>query len=596
MPLSASLTTFYTLLDGRDGEIRNKGMITTPDKTLLDPSSVTRRIIERQFIRQMRFLTAADLRQLAAERGLGFSASGDDVQRLWQIGLLRADMLISKDPLDIEGLVVIRRNDAGEYLYADARDPIDRSEGLGGVVKDLGALPADVYFMFHRFRYYVLRRIEELLEPRVVTMQMLLSTDGYRRVLDYLIEHFNKSSSGERFRARVRRWNEVTSLAVDAEPFTFGKLFGHYGLPYNYIENEEEFDLAVASHFHEHREVMQNIGLDEVKRIISELCREAETLDPNKDVHRILRLTGKEYRLERVKGKLGGAMHLLAMAEMIRRSAEAVFETELPEEDEFGFGFDSGSFKEHFYGAQRLIDDYEARGAFVRDLRLDHGVRLRWYVEGETEMGAVEYAVGRHEEIEVINLKGDVIASRGKGLSFRDNLLNDIRRSVFSWVSLDGDAKDNLRVLRKAAEKDEMFGMFFVSDPDFEFANFTLGELVEVLWGVAEENGAPPEEKQKLLEQTSVARSGKQLFESARRAVPALAKFNKGKVWGERLMRLALENPDLRQDGGSTRERPIIEAVAEALRAVQCEYYRSKQTCKVDAGTGRIVDCERERS
>lgn len=25
--------------------------------------------------------------------------------------------------------------------------------------------------------------------------------------------------------------------------------------------------------------------------------------------------------------------------------------------------------------------------------------------------------------------------------------------------------------------------MFFVSDPDFEFANFTLGELVEVLWG-----------------------------------------------------------------------------------------------------------------
>lgn len=61
-------------------------------------------------------------------------------------------------------------------------------------------------------------------------------------------------------------------------------------------------------------------------------------------------------------------------------------------------------------------------------------------------------------------------------------------------------------------------------------------------------------------------------------------------------MRFTLENPDLRLDDGRTRERPIIEAVAEALRAVQCEYYRSKKPCKVDAATGRIDDCEREKS
>lgn len=567
-------------------------MVSSLDKSLLDPALVTRRIIERQFIRQMRFLSEGDLRRLAAERGLGFSISGDDTLRLWQIGLLRADVVISKEPLDIEGLIFMQRNEVGEYLYADSRVPVDRSAGLGGIIGDLEDPPKDVYFMFHPFRYYALHRIEQLLELRVGRMQILLSTEGYRRVLDRLIESFNKSTAGETFRQRVRRWNEVASLAVDAEPFTYSRLFGYYRLPYTYLENEEEFKLAVKNHYDEHKEILQDLGLDEVKGVISELCREAEKIEPNKDVHRMLRLTKREYRLDRVKGKLGGAMHLLAMAEMIRRSAEMVFETELPEEDEFGFGLGAGSFKELFYGTQRLIDDYKARAAFVRELWLDHSVRLRWYVEGETELGAVESALGDNEDIEIVNLKGDVVAKRGKGLSFRDNLLNDIRRSVFSWVSLDGDVEDNLRVLKKAVENDEMFGMFFISEPDFEFANFTLDELVEVLWGIAAENGAEPEEKQPLVEQTSGAKTGKELFKMAKRAVPALAKVDKGKAWGERLMQFAEENPDMRLSDGTTKERPIIEAVAEALRAVDCEYYHSRKSCKVDVKTGRIVNCE----
>ena len=64
------------------------------------------------------------------------------------------------------------------------------------------------------------------------------------------------------------------------------------------------------------------------------MCREAEALEPNKEVHLILRLTERKYRLEKVKGVLGGATYLLTMAEMIRRSAETVFGTELPEEAE----------------------------------------------------------------------------------------------------------------------------------------------------------------------------------------------------------------------------------------------------------------------
>lgn len=568
-------------------------MIETPHISLIDPVSAARRLVERQFIWQMKLTTEPELRRRAVELGLGISTSGDDLQRLWQIGLLRADVVISRQPLDADGLVFIQENEESEYVYADARDCLAKGEGLGGVIGDLGDPPKDTYLMFHPFRYYVLHRVEQELAPGAGVMQMLRSTDGCRRSLDRRIEYFNELTAGERFRERVRRWNEVTSLAVAAEPFTFSKLFGYYGLPATYLEKEEEFDQAVRSQLDGYKEVLQNIGLDGVKKIISEICREAEKLEPNKEVHLMLRLTERRYRLDRVRGKLGGAMHLLAMAETIRRSAEMVFETELPEEDEFGFGLDDASdFKQFFYGSQRLLDDYKARGVFIRDLRLDHSVRLRWYVEGDTELGAIESSLGRNEEIEIVNLRGAVVAAQGKGLSFRENLSNDMRRSVYSWVTLDGDSPDNLRVVKRAAEKDEMFGMFFVSDPDFEFANFTLGELVEILWEAALENGAEAGEKQTLVEQTAGAESGKDLFKMAKRAVPALARVDKGKAWGERLMRFAWKNPHMQRGDAAVRERPIIESVEEALRTVGCNYFHSRKSCKVDTKTGRIVHCE----
>jgi hypothetical protein len=567
-------------------------MIETPHVSVIDPVAAARWLVERQFIWQMDLSPEAVLRRRAGELGLGFSTSGDDLQRLWQIGLLRADVVISRQSLDADGLVLIQGHEAGEYVYADARDYFAKGEGLGGVIGDLGDPQRGTYLMFHPFRYYVLHRIEQALAPGAGVMQMLRSTDGCRRSLEHRIEYFNELTAGEHFRGRVRRWNEVTSLAVAAEPFTFSKLFGYSGLPATYLEKEEEFDQAVEDHFTGYKEVLQGIGLDGVKKIISEVCREAERLEPNKEVHLMLRLTERKYRLDRVLGRLGGAMHLLAMAETIRRSAEMVFETELPEEDEYGFGLDDGGdYKQFFYGSQRLLDDYKARATFIRDLRLDHSVRLRWYVEGDTELGAIERALGRNEEIEIVNLRGAVAAAKGKGLSFSENLSNDMRRSVYSWVTLDGDSDDNLRVVKRAAEKGEMFGMFFVSDPDFEFANFTLDELVEILWDAASENGAEPGEKQ-TLEQTAGAKSGKRLFELAKPAVPALARVGKGKAWGERLMRYAWKTPHVRRGDGPARERPIIEAVEEALRTAGCSYFHSRKSCKVDAKTGRIIQHE----
>ena len=77
------------------------------------------------------------------------------------------------------------------------------------------------------------------------------------------------------------------------------------------------------------------------------------------------------------------------MAETLRRFSESTFGRELPEEDELGFGM-MRKVKAENYGSNRLLDgERGVANAFVRRFGLDYGVRVRWYVEGYTEWGAL---------------------------------------------------------------------------------------------------------------------------------------------------------------------------------------------------------------
>lgn len=91
----------------------------------------------------------------------------------------------------------------------------------------------------------------------------------------------------------------------------------------------------------------------------------------------MLRLAKGQPRLK-LKGNLGGAVYLRTMAEVLRRQAEDVFGTQLPEEDELGFGVLPRGFKKENYGATRLLDgDQRASVEFMRQFGLDYGLRLR---------------------------------------------------------------------------------------------------------------------------------------------------------------------------------------------------------------------------
>lgn len=560
------------------------------DQNLLDVVAVARWIVERQFIRQMPLKSLQDMNRFARDLGIGLSRwNEEDVQHLWQIGLLRADLLVSKQPLDLVGTVFIEQNEQGDNVYADARTCVSTSDGLSDVIGGFGDLPKDLYLMFHPFRYYVLYRIEQELIPRIGSFQILRSAASCQKTVERFITSFNEKTADERFAASVRRWNEIVSIAIAVEPFTYGKLFGYHKVPVTYVNNEAPFYSARRKQYEDSKSLLINIGLDGVRDILSELCKKAEELEPNDDIRCLIRLT-KRYRIEKIKGRLGGSVYLLTMAEMIRRAAERAFDLELPEEDEVGYGGgeESASFKEWFYGSRRLLDSHEAISRFLEHLNLNYTTRLRWYVEGDTELYALQSELSEDKNIEIVNLRGNVVAGGGKGLSFRENLLNDMRRSVYSFVSLDADVDNNRRVLRRAVENREMFGMFFISDPDFEFENFKSDELAGILWEMALEKGALPEEMENFLKLTSAAENGRQLFDNAKKALPSLQRLDKGQAWGEKLLNFAKENEYIARDG-KKRTRPIIEAIILARHAVACGYYLSKEEGRVDQATGRIV-------
>ena len=74
---------------------------------LLAPHKLAGWIAERYGIWQMDFLNAKNLSDFCKDRGLSFWEL--HVEQLWQLGLLKADILESKKSLEKKGLLILRR-------------------------------------------------------------------------------------------------------------------------------------------------------------------------------------------------------------------------------------------------------------------------------------------------------------------------------------------------------------------------------------------------------------------------------------------------------------------------------------------------------
>jgi len=103
------------------------------------------------------------------------------------------------------------------------------------------------------------------------------------------------------------------------------------------------------------------LGVQRVREIGYEFNVAAQFIDKNVELHTLLRMGYDNDRVELV-GTLGAAILMRSVAEMIRRLAEEVFDTKLPEEDETGIVVFSAGAKRRRYGTDRLLDgDWEVK-------------------------------------------------------------------------------------------------------------------------------------------------------------------------------------------------------------------------------------------
>lgn len=581
--------------------------------TLLDPGVLGRWMIERRYVWQMRLLDAKKLSHFARARGLQvFAFSGKDVERLWQLGLLRADCVQSAEKLDEDGLVEIRKDSYERYFYADARRTAPRAEGFLSVAAGLERPPKGVKPFFHPFRFYV---IQQLLQPVIyrprpnITPMSTFTTSGmdsYLGLVKRELEKYNDYTREEHFLREVERANDIAALAIATEPCVYVRMFDWRRVPglepgdlgidvdeYRALGSEGRWNKSLElqervteEHGRELADYYRDAGLERLEEVRGRLCIDSERLYADKDVVNLLRLARGRIPLN-IEGDLGAALLLRIMAETLRRFSEEVFGQELPEEDELGFGLVVRNVKAEDYGSHRLFDgDRGAANAFVRRF-LDYGVRVRWYVEGRTEWNALRAVFAHHvaSGVEVHNLGGRVVF-KGRA-AFEDNLRTDLEGKVFSFVMVDGDRNDYVEAVRRAAREDRICGRFFIQEPDFEFANFSLPELEEIVWTIAEANGAAPEDRARLCAALADAENGEQIIRKAKAALPdSLKTLSKGKDWGERLMRYAWDNPE--GPGGKT--RLVVEAVDAAQRGLQANFDNERTECRVDPETGDSVE------
>lgn len=354
-------------------------------------------------------------------------------------------------------------------------------------------------------------------------------------------------------------------------------------------EQQGNTEARIASYADDLARLFRQAGIDAVEAMRKEICRDEMLLDQNRDLHNLIRLTLPQTEL-RLRGNIGLAMCFRVMAEMIRRVAESTFACELPEEDECGLGWSEAikNTKVTLFGNGRILDNDSATRAFLKQQGLDLGLKVRWYVEGYTESEFLDYtleALGV-SGIEIINLRGQVAQAKKNILGFRDSLRNDMRLEIFSLVTVDADLGEVRQAVRAAITQDEFFGRVFMppSGQDFEFANFTLDELAEVLWQSAAEQGAEEAVRDQIYAAVQGAKSADELISRAN-AAQSKYRFKKGLSWGRALAVYASSRPTW-PDG---RRRPVGEAIEYALRIQNNQYAWTRNKYRVDPASGEMV-------
>ena len=555
------------------------------DEKLIHEINKLNILIEKNNCRQLKLIDSQKLSQLSKDNKTS-DFSQKFIINLWQLGFLNADIVYSDKKIDINGLFFSERK-GDKFLYADERELPVKTTGYSNAISSLENIHPGITPLFHPFRCYVLYQIYNKLKLYFSSEQTLLNTKGFDQLISLHIESYNYWSSKKDTSLLLKHWNCITSIAVISEPSVHRIIFNK--VTWDISDNSKSILERLKKIQEKVVNIFQTIGEVHIEYYRDEICTDAEIIDSNKYLHLIIRLMKSDER-KKLKGHISSAILFLTMAECLRRTLELAFQKEYPEEDECGFGEVFRNAKLLLQGSTRVLDGNRVvANQFLRRFGLDYGIRIIIYVEGTTEFEALNSEFSTNSSVLIINLRGQFKEKQGKGVSFRESLRNDIKSKIFSLILLDGDISENYRAVQKAAELDEICGMFFISKPDFELQNFKIDELTEIAFQLVAKKGLKGSLLEQLKKETKKAKSARELFKILHKQSPIFRSISKGAEWGKELVEYARWNL-LGKEFGDKNDRLINQIIRIIYNGFNASYEVTRQQQKVDPISGKLIE------
>ena len=250
----------------------------------------------------------------------------------------------------------------------------------------------------------------------------------------------------------------------------------------------------------------------------------------------------------------------------------------LLEEDDVAYGAQGPAQKKELYGSSRTADfDRSVFRNVVRQFHLDPQPRLRWFVEGATELAYVEkYAALAH--IDLIRSGIEVIDLHGIGGLESDRFATFLRISseeeVFVYVSIDFDnIKQNPNILALYAKQNLLLAGYKIFHPDFEEDNFSFREVAAIATDLAYQlglTGNPITAEEIQQEQDISGKAVADVIKKLSSRSDRMWHLEKGKEWGEALAEFAFLNPN--KEGLPGTEREIVRIFTLLMRAQSSNY------------------------
>jgi hypothetical protein len=189
--------------------------------------------------------------------------------------------------------------------------------------------------------------------------------------------------------------------------------------------------------------------------------------------------------------------------------------------------------------------------------------------------------------VELVNLAGRIEKDKDNiALNMKEWLQEDNRLKRFSMISFDADVRQNVKTIE--ALSNLVVGSILPHKPDFEFANFTLQELIHV---AAELDRAEGFDSDVLQDADWTGIDTGKAFEKRYLAISNRGRALKGEKWGRALARYAEEKPN-RSDGV---ERPFTASLRHAVLAQTSNYDHHKDSFMIDPKTFRTGPRESPR-